>query len=76
MAPLVRSLFETSVLLLLPGTSPDTSSTQPQASIGPVLALAVRGPHARSVWLDALGPADPVLARRTDPTSLCALYGG
>ena len=42
----------------------------------PVLAVAVRGRCARQVWLDAVGPADPVLARITDPDSLMALYGG
>lgn len=45
-------------------------------SIGPVLSIAVRGKQARKNWLDAFGPADPALARRTDPNSLCALYGG
>ncbi|KAK3107616.1 hypothetical protein FSP39_018349 [Pinctada imbricata] len=44
--------------------------------IGPVLSIALRGTFARSIWLDAVGPSDPVLARRTDPNSLCALYGG
>lgn len=42
----------------------------------PVLCLALRGVHARSVWIDVIGPSDPVLARRTDPMSLCAQYGG
>ncbi len=45
-------------------------------NIGPIVAMAVRGTFARSLWLDAVGPSDPALARRTDPTSLCALYGG
>ena len=45
-------------------------------SIGPVLALALRGTFARSVWLDVVGPADPQLARKTDPRSLSARYGG
>ncbi len=44
--------------------------------IGPILALCLRGTFARSLWLDAVGPSDPALARRTDPNSLCALYGG
>jgi len=43
---------------------------------GPVLAIAVRGFEARTVWLDMIGPFDPVLARRIDPNSLSALYGG
>ena len=42
----------------------------------PVLAMAIRGRCARQIWLDAVGPADPVLARITDPDSLMALYGG
>lgn len=45
-------------------------------NVGAVLALCVRGTAARSLWLDAVGPSDPALARRTDPNSLCALYGG
>lgn len=44
--------------------------------IGAVLAICIRGTAARSLWLDAVGPSDPVLARRTDPNSLYALYGG
>ncbi|XP_052272728.1 dynein axonemal assembly factor 8-like isoform X2 [Dreissena polymorpha] len=45
-------------------------------NIGAVLAVCVRGTCARMIWLDAVGPSDPVLARKTDPNSLCALYGG
>lgn len=45
-------------------------------NVGAVLSLCIRGSIARSLWLDAVGPSDPVLARRTDPNSLCALYGG
>ena len=45
-------------------------------NVGAVLSLCIRGTSARSLWLDAVGPSDPVLARRTDPNSLCALYGG
>ncbi|KAK2148746.1 hypothetical protein LSH36_485g02057 [Paralvinella palmiformis] len=41
-----------------------------------LLALAIRGTYARDIWLEAVGPSDPILARRTDPNSLCALYGG
>ncbi|XP_052805856.1 dynein axonemal assembly factor 8-like isoform X2 [Mya arenaria] len=58
----------------------DNASVMPEIDIlnnvGAVLALCIRGTSARSVWLDAVGPSDPVLARRTDPNSLCALYGG
>jgi len=52
------------------------SSADSLPVIGPVLALALRGFGARTVWLDEVGPLDPVLARRIDPNSLCALYGG
>ena len=45
-------------------------------NIGPVLAIAIRGTFARTIWLDAVGPSDPALARRTDPNSLCAQFGG
>jgi len=41
-----------------------------------VLAIALRGAGARTVWLDVVGPSDPKLARRIDANSLCALYGG
>ena len=52
------------------------SETDILNKIGPVLSIALRGTFARSIWLDAIGPSDPVLAKRTDPNSLCALYGG
>lgn len=42
----------------------------------PLMLLALRGPHALSVWRSMLGPADPLLARRTDPESLNARFGG
>ncbi|XP_002738289.2 dynein axonemal assembly factor 8-like [Saccoglossus kowalevskii] len=45
-------------------------------NVGGIIALALRGHCARSKWLDAVGPSDPQLARRTDPNSLCAKYGG
>ena len=38
--------------------------------------VAWRGAAAVSAWLTEVGPKDPRLARRTDPTSLRALYGG
>nr|XP_055045650.1 dynein axonemal assembly factor 8 isoform X3 [Misgurnus anguillicaudatus] len=40
----------------------------------PVLALSLRGPHAKSQWREIAGPADPKLARKTDPASINALY--
>lgn len=40
-----------------------------------MLALAVRGPYAIVSLREALGPLDPSLARRTDPTSLRAVLG-
>ncbi|XP_063960044.1 dynein axonemal assembly factor 8-like isoform X1 [Lytechinus pictus] len=42
----------------------------------PVVVLGIRGNLARTRWLDAVGPSDPQLAKRTDPYSLMALYGG
>ncbi|XP_013420923.1 uncharacterized protein LOC106181165 isoform X1 [Lingula anatina] len=56
--------------------APPQSNTEFLNSVGPILAIALRGTFARSIWLDAVGPSDPALARRTDPNSLCALYGG
>jgi hypothetical protein len=44
--------------------------------IGPILVMGIRGACARTIWLDTIGPADPILARKTDPNSLCALFGG
>lgn len=64
---------------LPPGLASQTENQSPLDmlnSIGPVLALCIRGPFARTLWLDAIGPSDPALARKTDPNSLCALYGG
>lgn len=75
----VRLLYPTSEIISLasgPNVCSNTSQTDVLNSIGPVLAIALRGTFARSIWLDSVGPSDPVLARRTDPNSLCALYGG
>ncbi|KAL3885198.1 hypothetical protein ACJMK2_025289 [Sinanodonta woodiana] len=80
----VRLLYPTQELLSLPMAKPsvtvDSSDTKSKVdvlnNIGPVLAIGIRGTFARSIWLDAVGPSDPALARRTDPNSLCALYGG
>jgi len=47
-----------------------------RSPVGPILALGIRGTLARPIWLDELGPMDPTLARRTDPNSLIALFGG
>lgn len=58
---------------LLPPLLPFT--TQP-LSTGPVLALAIGGVHACSRLESALGPRDAKLARRTDPHSLRARFGG
>ena len=44
--------------------------------VDPIVALALRGASAHTVWLEAVGPCDPVLARRTDINSLSAMYGG
>ena len=40
-----------------------------------ILVLALRGARAASAVAGVLGPADPSLARRTDPTSLRAQHG-
>lgn len=40
----------------------------------PVLVLALRGPHAHSVWKDFTGSLDALLPRKTDPTSLNLLH--
>lgn len=74
----VRLVYPTPESIGIPKA--DNSETQSELEllnkIGPVLAICLRGTLARSIWLDAVGPSDPVLARRTDPNSLCALYGG
>lgn len=75
----VRLLYPTQELLHAanPGAvSMEIDEGNILTNIGPVLALALRGVYARVIWLDAVGPSDPSLARRTDPRSLCALYGG
>ncbi|XP_046582634.1 dynein axonemal assembly factor 8-like [Haliotis rubra] len=74
----VRLLYPTAELL----NSKECVNSEKQSdldllnNIGPVLAIALRGTFARSIWLDAVGPSDPALARRTDPMSLCAQFGG
>ena len=79
----LRLLYPTPELMDIasgkPTTQRDNQHQSPMDmlnSIGPVLALALRGTFARTIWLDAVGPSDPALARKTDPNSLCALYGG
>lgn len=57
-------------------TSKAKSAADAVPAVGPVLAVALRGAGARTVWLEVVGPTDPMLARRIDPNSLCALYGG
>ena len=79
----IRLLYPTTDLMNVAasGENADTNSKSTVEldvlnSIGPVLSLAIRGNLARSIWLDNVGPSDPTLARRTDPNSLCALFGG
>ncbi|XP_071094592.1 dynein axonemal assembly factor 8-like [Haliotis cracherodii] len=74
----VRLLYPTAELLNLKecDNSEEQSNLDLLNNIGPVLAIALRGTFARSIWLDAVGPSDPALARRTDPMSLCAQFGG
>lgn len=76
----VRLLYPVQELLDKPSVPNQTNRVQSNIEflnkVGPVLALGLRGTFARAIWLDAVGPTDPALARRTDPNSLCALYGG
>ncbi|KAJ8321417.1 hypothetical protein KUTeg_001030 [Tegillarca granosa] len=76
----IRLLYPTQQLLSLASGQTFPASAQGDVNvlnnIGPVLAIALRGTFARTIWLDAVGPSDPALARRTDPNSLCALFGG
>ena len=62
--------------LKCPARSEATPAGDASSVIGPVLTIALRGFVARTVWMDMVGPSDPVLARRIHPNSLCALYGG
>ncbi|CEM15460.1 unnamed protein product [Vitrella brassicaformis CCMP3155] len=57
-------------------SSPTLSLKRSQTPYLPTLILALRGPFALTKWHAIQGPADPTLARRTDPSSLNALYGG
>ncbi|GFO29899.1 nucleoside diphosphate kinase [Plakobranchus ocellatus] len=73
----VRLLYPSADMLAADHPSSPLSQSEASSSvIGPVLALALRGTFARTIWLDAVGPSDPCLARRTDPNSLCAQFGG
>lgn len=40
------------------------------------MAVSVRGCTAHRKLVSLLGPRDPVLAKRTDPSSISAVYGG
>ena len=53
----------------------DSTPLSPPGVVVPILALALRGPNAMSVWADVVGPEDSTLARVTDPTSLSAVFG-
>lgn len=68
----LRLVYPTTELV---APKPMENSTN-DATFDPILALAVRGTQAMSVWLDAFGAADPVLARVIDPNALCARFGG
>ncbi|XP_053131635.1 dynein axonemal assembly factor 8-like isoform X2 [Hemicordylus capensis] len=67
--------------LLYPQSGTLLSSTAPlpppytQEEVPPVVALSLRGPQARSVLRDIMGPSDPQLARLTDRNSINAIYG-
>ena len=51
------------------------SASEAEGGITPVLAVALRGPHARVRLNSIVGPMDYILAKKTDPLSLTALYG-
>ncbi|XP_055867337.1 dynein axonemal assembly factor 8-like isoform X2 [Biomphalaria glabrata] len=72
----LRLLYPSAEQMKLQGSELASSDLDNLNQIGPVLAMALRGTFARTIWLDSVGPSDPELARRTDPNSLCALYGG
>mmetsp|Transcript_101156 Transcript_101156/g.325005 ORF Transcript_101156/g.325005 Transcript_101156/m.325005 type:complete len:1658 (-) Transcript_101156:203-5176(-) len=86
LATVLASLYEEGIAVVgMRMIFPDDSTAQsvPSAALRmairsgqPVLMLALRGPHALIVWRSMLGPADPLLARRTDPNSLNARFGG
>ncbi|XP_034781597.2 dynein axonemal assembly factor 8 isoform X3 [Acipenser ruthenus] len=63
-----HSLLSASAGVLPPGY-------EQQCGSQPVLALALRGPRAGSVWRDITGPSDSKLATLTDPNSINAMYG-
>lgn len=75
----IRVLYADQRILTNPSAIHPQQHTASNADTGsdlPVLALALRGSDARSTWLNAVGPSDPILAQRTDPKSLMASYGG
>ena len=53
----------------------DEASTWSPRPLTPSLALAVRGVGAQGRWASAVGPDDPLVARKTDPRSLRATLG-
>lgn len=71
----LRLVYPTTELMKMLTPKPMENSPS-DATLDPILALAVRGAQAINVWLDTFGPADPALARRIDPNSLCARFGG
>lgn len=48
---------------------------KPDQGVTPLLAVAVRGPNARTRLVTIVGPVDYTLACRTDPSSLTAKFG-
>ncbi|XP_071958654.1 dynein axonemal assembly factor 8-like [Antedon mediterranea] len=59
-----------------PRTGSDQMIIDDLNNVGPILAFALRGAKARIKCLNIVGPSDPQIARRTDPKSLIALFGG
>ncbi|XP_069502974.1 dynein axonemal assembly factor 8 [Ambystoma mexicanum] len=71
----LRLLYpQPSVLLLSTEHVPSSYIAQSGKAVPPVLAIALRGTQARTMWQDICGPTDPQLACLTDCHSLNALY--
>eukprot|EP00057_Strongylocentrotus_purpuratus_P006231 XP_011660705.1 PREDICTED: uncharacterized protein LOC580349 isoform X3 [Strongylocentrotus purpuratus] len=72
----LRLMYNSKDLLSSPRVTRPKQGGDESGLTMPVVVLGIRGNLARTRWLDAVGPSDPQLAKRTDPYSLMALYGG
>ncbi|KAM6299298.1 dynein axonemal assembly factor 8 [Aegotheles albertisi] len=70
----LRLLYPLQDVLLSSSGKLPPSYTSKTAKVPPVLALAVRGPKARSTLQNIFGPPDPQLASVTDGSSINAIY--